>query len=464
MDRASAVERSTIQRKDGLWLGMLLAGAMTLGLHGLLTSYGYIGQDFVLHRYLIESYPEGFSYRQTNPPTLYWLGALIRNHLTGTYYLETLGLVLLALNTAALWVFYRLIWEAIASRPLRFAAAALVTFVPFRVIHALVISSDAFTVPVFVAAAGCTLALFRNPRRAGAWIVLSVVLSLGMVMKYSLVGLLPAITFALVPALWRLRGSAGIWRATGLGLAALALPSAIFLWEMHESDKVSGATTYGHWKASGTPSIMRWEDILLLKPNDRRLFSAPEYFRDKLYENRAYSYAGLLHITSFTDSQNYFQTVPDGISTGLRNRVQLDPGRKRAGLSKRLQVWSVRWNLPLSVLALAGTVVVLMLAVPVLLFGWNVIAPGAAVLVALGFGVYAPIFFSFTQLDDPYTPGFWLPRLVLPALLVFLCLGFVLLDAVQSRLARWPRLQTLLPRLALAHVLIACGLFVGFLG
>lgn len=453
-----------MQRADLPWLAAILAGAVALGLHGLLMSYGYIGQDFQFHRNLIQTYPASFSYRETNPPTLYWLGALIRNHVTATYYLETLGLVLLALNTAALWAFYRLIWEAIASRPLRFAAAALITFVPFRVIHALVISSDAFTIPVFAAAACCTLALLRNPRRTGAWIVLSAVLSLGMVMKYSLVGLLPAITFALAPALGRLRASAGIRRAAGLGLVALALPSAIFLREMHESDKVNGATTYGHWKAPGTPSIMRWEDILLLKPSDRRLFSAPEYFRDQLYEDRAYSYAGLLHITSFTDSQNFFQKVPDGVSTGLRNRAQDDPGRKRTGLSQALQAWSVRWNLPLSLLALAGTVVVLVLAVPALLFDWNAITPGAAVLAALGFGVYAPIFFSFTRLGDPYTPGYWLPRLVLPALLVFLCLGFVLLDGVQSRLGRWPRLQVLLPRLALAHVLVACGLFAGFLG
>jgi hypothetical protein len=52
---------------------------------------------------------------------------------------------------------------------------------------------------------------------------------------------------------------------------------------------------------------------------------------------------------------------------------------------------------------------------------------------------------------------------VMPAVLAFLCLGYVLLELVQARLARWPRLQALLPRAALAHGLVACGLSVGFL-
>jgi hypothetical protein len=103
-------------------------------------------------------------------------------------------------------------------------------------------------------------------------------------------------------------------------------------------------------------------------------------------------------------------------------------------------------------------------AVPALLSGRWMIRPGAAVLAALGFAVYAVIFFSLTNLGDPYTPGYWLPRLVLPGLLSFLCLGFVLLDGVLSRLPRWPRLQALVPRLALAYVAVACGLFIGFLG
>jgi 4-amino-4-deoxy-L-arabinose transferase-like glycosyltransferase len=462
MERTGPVGTGTIGRKDAIWLGLILAGAVALGLHGIL-HYGYIGQDFPLHLRLIQTYPDGFSFRETNPPALYWLGALIREKVTATYHLETLGLVLLALNTAALWGFYCLIWTALASRPLRFAAAAVITFVPFRVIHAVVISSDAFTVPVFAAAACGTIALLRHPGRVGWWLTLAAVLSLGMLMKYSLVGLLPAIAFALVPALWRSRADGRLMPRSALGLAALALPSAIFLWEMRESDRVQGATTYGHWKVPGTPSIMRWEDILLLKRSDRRLLSAPEYFRDKLYDERVYSYAGLLHVTTFTDSHNYFQTVPTDISTGLDHRRQDDPGRTRTGRSQTLQTWAVHWTLPLSLLALFGSLAALAAAGPVLLLGGSAIPPGAAVLAVLGFGVYAPIFFSFTQLGDPYTPGYWLPRLVMPAVLAFLCLGYVMFDLGQARLHRWPRLQALLPRVALAHGLLACALFVGFL-
>jgi 4-amino-4-deoxy-L-arabinose transferase-like glycosyltransferase len=444
------------------WLGLLLVGSAGLGLHGLL-NYGYIGQDFPLHRHLIESYPDGYSFRETNPPVLYWLGALIRHHVTTTHYLEALGLILLALNTLALAGFYRVIRAAIGHPTLRLAAATLVTFVPVRVIHAMVISSDAFTLPVFAATACCTLDLRRNPRRISRWLGLTVVLTLGMAMKYSLVGLLPPVAFALGTTLWRngrgTRGSTAAWLAI-----ALALPTMVFLGEMRESAKVGGATTSGHWKAPGTPSIMRWQDILLPKPNDWRLLYAPEYFKDGLYLDRAYSYAGLLIVTTFTDSQNFLQQVPPGVSTAWDQRVQEDPGRQRAGLSRRLQRWSVRWNLPLALLTLAGTMATLVWAIPALVGGAGRVREGAALLAILSGGVYAPIFFSFTSLGDPYTPGYWHPRLVLAALVGFLVLGYVLLDVAHARLAHRPRVQALLPRLALGHAFVSAAIFVGFLG
>lgn len=462
MDSSPPAGAPLIGRTDRLWLAGILLLSVVLELRGIVGSYGYIGQDFPNHHHLIVDYPDAYSYRETNPPFLYWLGSLLRHHVTATYYLEALALLLLALNTLALWGAYHLIWEAIPNRALRFAAAALVTLVPFRMVHAIVISADALTYPVFVAAALATLALWRRPRQTAGWVVLAVVLSLGVVMKYSLVGLLPPVALALAPAVWRSRAGGGWVRPAALGLAALALPSALFLWEMRESDRVQGSTTYGHWKVPGTPSIMRWEDILLLKPTDPKLLSAPEYFRDRIYENRAYSYAGLLHLATFTDTHNYLQTVPSHLPTGWKDRLKVDPVRFRTPLAQRLQAWAVRWTLPLSLLAVAGTLLALTAAIPALLLGWNSLAPGAALLAALGFGVYAPIFFSFTSLGDPYTPGYWLPRLVLPAVLSFLCLGLWLVGAGVSRLGRWPRLQAWLPRLVLTHVLVACALFVGF--
>jgi 4-amino-4-deoxy-L-arabinose transferase-like glycosyltransferase len=331
------------------------------------------------------------------------------------------------------------------------------------VIHAVVISADAFTIPVFAVAAWCLVRLAEGERPRLSCVTLGLVLTLGLFLKYTVVGLLPPAALVLGLTLWKRPPASGRISLALAGGLALALPAAVFLWEMDQSNQVKGVTTYGHWRVATEPVVMRWQDILLLKPSDRKLLDAPEYFRDELYGHRAYSYAGLLHTTAFTDSQNYFQEVPDGMTTGLRNRNQDDLVRQRTPLSHRLQVLSVRWTLPLSALALAGTVYCGLAFIPSLLLGRGGLNASAAILTGTALSVYAPIFLSFTRLGDPYTAGYWLPRLVLPALLVFFCLGFVLLDTGLPRLARWPRLQALLPRVVLAHVLIACGLFAGFL-
>ncbi len=462
MERASPGGSVTIGGKDWLWLGLMLAGALALGLHGIL-HYGYIGQDYVLHRNVLLSYPASFTYALTNPPGLYWLGWVIRTWISQTYCLELLALVSLILNTAALAVLYALIWRAISSRSLRLAAAALITFVPFRVIHSVVIASDAFSIPVFAAAAWCMVRLTDGDRSRLHCLLLGLVLTLGMLLKYTVVGLLPPAAVVLALTLWKHPPAAGRRSLALIGAAALALPMAVFLWQMDQSNRVMGMTTYGHWRIPTEPVVMRWQDILLLKSSDRKLFAAPEYFRDELFGHRAYSYAGLLHVTSFTDSQNYFQKVPEGLATGLRDRNQGDLVRHRTPLSHRLQVLAVSGTLPLSLLALAGTLAGGLAFLPSLIFGRGGLNPSAAILTGAALAVYAPIFFSFTRLGDPYTPGYWLPRLVMPSLLVFLCLGLVLLDVLLRRLGRWPQLQVLLPRLFLTHVLVACGLFVGFL-
>ncbi len=46
---------------------------------------------------------------------------------------------------------------------------------------------------------------------------------------------------------------------------------------------------------------MRLQDIFLLKRADLNLLRAPTYYADKPYEPYRYSYAGLLHVSAYTD-------------------------------------------------------------------------------------------------------------------------------------------------------------------
>jgi len=446
-----------------MFLGFLAAVGTAVGLRGIYR-YGYIGQDFLVHLHLIQSFPRlpwSILYVQTTPPGLYWLGSLIRNHVSSFHFLEVIALAFLAFNIAGLWIIYGLLWRSIASWQMRYSAAAFATLIPFRVVHSIVIAADAFALPIFALVALFTLRLFGNPRSLGSWVAVSLCLSIGMVCKYTFSGMLPAVALLLAVAVGtRLRkGERLRWGV--VGVLALALPSEVFLLEMAESSRVSGTVTSLVWLRKGEAPVMRWNDILLPKRGDLGLLSAPEFFRDKIYEVRKYSYPGLLHVSSFTDVMNLFQQPPTEIPTEWAARVQKPFLRDRTALSQAFQAWSVRWCLVYSALAVAGTLYCGVLSAASLALRRPLLPDATVVITVLAVGFFSPVFFTLTRVTDPYEGAYWLPRLVLPALLVFFTLGFVALDSL-CRSATPPRTTFL--NVFAGFTLVACLLFVGVLG
>src|SRR5208283_2174657 len=171
---------------------------------------------------------------------------------------------------------------------------------------------------------------------------------------------------------------------------------------------------------------------------------------------------GLLHVSSFTDVLECFQP-PKTKSTDW-NTTTVDPiARDRSPLSQALQTVAVRWCVVYSALAIAGTLFCVVLSGLALALGRALLADAAVVLTALATGFFLPILLSLHELTNPYVSGYWLPRLILPALLVFFTLGFVMLDSGCPHLGRL--------RLALerslwpfcAFTLAVCLLFIGFL-
>jgi hypothetical protein len=461
---------STIQQanpftaRDRLFLGLLVSVGFAVGLRGIF-HYGYIGQDFLVHLRLILAFPSlptWILYVQTTPPGLYWFGSLVHAYIP-THFLEAMALAFLVFNAAGLWIFYGFLWNSIVNWQLRYSAAALATFVPFRLIHSIVIAADALALPLFALAALFALRVFARPGSVGAWVGLSLSLSVGMVCKYTFAGMLPAAAVLLAAAIrWRLpMGERFRWSV--VGFLALALPSEIFLLEMHESSRAKGTMTDLVWLKNGEPAVMRWRDILLLKENDLRLLSAPEYFRDKIYEVRKYSYLGLLHAYSFTDSMNLFQPPPDSTSTDWGQRAHMPFPRDRTARSQTLQMWSVRWCLVYSALAVAGTLSCGALTAWSLLRRVPLIPDATVVIAVLAVGFFSPVFLTLTLVNDPYAGAYWSPRLVLPALLVFLSLGFVALDLLCQQRARCRRVPRLFLHFCAGYTLVACLLFVGFL-
>ena len=463
LQTAGIQREDSFSRRDLLFLVLLSAAGFAVGLRGI-SHYGYIGQDFAFNRDRILSFSRSFAYSETNPPAFYWFGSFIRNHVSSAHYLQAIALANLTLNSAALWLIYGFLWKGMHRLQLRYAAAAFATLVPFRVIHSVVLAADAFTLPVFAVAAYFTLRLFGNPRSVLSWAGMTLSLCVGLLCKYTFVGLLPPVALLLSIAIWRRlpRGERLLW--SGIGILAVALPTGLLAFQLIEGAKANSYhLTRKPWLPKDLPPAMRWSDILTLQKSDLRLLSAPDYYGGALYGFRAYSYIGLLHVSSFTDVLECFQPPPRTGSTDW-NRTTVDPiARTRSPLSQSLQTVAVRWCIVYSALAIVGTLFCTVLSGLSLLFGRPMLADAVVVITALAIGFFLPVLLSLHELTNPYVSGYWLPRLILPALLVFFALGFVMLDSFCHHLERLERAPDRSLWLFGSYTLAVCLLFVGFL-
>jgi hypothetical protein len=456
---------SPIAGRDRIFLGGLSCVALWVGVRGIL-KMGFVGQDFVYHRALILLFhyePLARSYKYTNPPALYWFGSMVHDHVSASQYLAVMAMAFLILNVAALWLVYGFLWKSIVNPQLRYCAASFATLVPFRVVHSVVIASDAFTIPIFALAALFTLRLFANPRSVLSWAALSLSLTAGMFCKYTFAGLLAPVALLVGWSLaFRLaRGERLRWGL--IGALSLALPIEVLLLEVHESAEQGGMLTDHGWIRKGDPPVMRWRDILLLKASDLNLLSAPDYFGGRVFENRKYSYLGLLHASSVTDISNFFQPPSPAAVAGLGDFWRPPIPRGRTALSQALQVFSVRWCVVFSALALGGTLFCGALSGASLLARKPLVADSIVVVTALAVGFYLPVFLALPRVQDAYTGGYWTPRLVMPAVLVFFSLGFVLLDFALGRLQGSHPAPRVFLALFSCYTAVACAAFVGFL-
>jgi hypothetical protein len=448
-------------RADWVFLGIVSAFGFALGLVGI-WHYGYNAQDFAVHREEIRTYPRTIYYAINYSLALGWLGSLIRARVTTAHDLEAIALVFLVLNTAALWFVYRLIWLTLSRPALRYAAAAFATFVPFRVTTAVALAADAFTLPVFAVAAFCVVRLYSDPRRPWIWACLGIVLILGVLCKFSLVSLLPPTTLLVLVAIRRRLPSGG--RLPWVMAASLALAPAVIVCEfqLRESIRVHGEVDGVEWLPRDMPPVMRWSDLLLPGVADFRLLSAPDYFKGKLYMDRAFSYPGLLHVASFSDVLSNFQPPPT-ISTDWDHRYQLHIVRDRSARSQVLQEISVRAGLVFSILALTGLAFASVGSMASLVTGRPLVPDAVCVLTLLAISCYGQIFLSLPQLRHPYPEGYWLPRLVIPSLLVFFLLGFFLVERAAGLLERRGRPPGPFLVAFAGYTFAACLIFCGFL-
>jgi hypothetical protein len=384
------------------------------------------GQDFAGHMAVLESVANGtFLWSGTNPPGSYlvahWIGKLVSRQ----YDIELTSLFFLALNLAVLWPLDRTLKRLRVSSDTRLACLLVLIFVPFWVVHAVVFSADAATVPLFFAAYRLTIDILKRVD-AGAPVLprasaLALVLLVGIFTKYSFCFLMAAVALVFTYEAWRRRSS-----IVAVCLLSLLPALGMGAYEYKRAADAESATLHGHYLKEGEEPSMSVSDLVLPKRADRGLLAAPQYFEDKVYERHRYGYWGLLHLTTFTDVMNWFQTPAPDVPVLGPNRPRTYVTRQRHTLAHYANVGSVNFALPLSLIAVIGVVASAGRAAREL---WSRTSlSDGSILLCYALSFYLTIFGSLPRIATAYEHGYWLPRLVMPSLVSFLLLGFAVLD------------------------------------
>jgi hypothetical protein len=171
---------------------------------------------------------------------------------------------------------------------------------------------------------------------------------------------------------------------------------------------------------------MTYASQLAIRSTDRVIFTAPVLYTEHrdvpageidLVVDNSVSYGPLLHLGIFSDVLNFA-----GNNKVLR--------RPRPPAEAAFSRGSVRLGLPFSI----GTVASIVSLSALFLVGWfrpvRFPSPAATVWLVLGLAWYLPLTAILPFVHHAYAWGYWLPRLVLPALWVFLLLGFERFEAV----------------------------------
>lgn len=428
--RATTNESTWLARPRVLW-------AWALGISFLLSVFAvfrgaYVGPDYNTHLAHILQVKKMFEFSAMDPPVFGIIGhgflwLLGRNNA----FVITLSIFQAAINTLALWWFFRYSQPRFKSPLLHLAFVFFLTFLPVRIIHAVCIGTDWLMVPLFV------LVLFlverflseetSTPKNA---VLIGLTLAVGVWSKYSFVALLPGVFVIFAFLWWNRRWS--LKRFVTICVLSLMLPSVLLLYGYWKSSRVRGFTTEGIWLPKDKTAEMDYKDLFLVKRADLQLFKAPEMFTPQPEDMGQYhygyrvahkhSYLALSHMSTFTDTQNIFQDLP--IPQSVDRHLIPDYHRRRA------------WKTPVNMASMAlGTLwtALALIGTPFVLFGaarhlWKGKLEREDVTALLGTAYFLLMFLPIPFLFSSVVWGYWTPRLILPALLFFFWAAFLFLD------------------------------------
>ncbi len=377
------------------------------------------GQDFDFHAGFTKELMQRtdgtwFKMDSTSRPLLYWLGGACERYTHGAYAYELAAMIGMLAGLPALVVLHISMRRFIVRPELRVAVLVLMTLLPVNVIVGVVYSGDLFALLPYAVVGW---ALVRSLEAATEWgsfgyaVVGGLMLAAANFAKFTFL-LMPYAVMAATVLVWRW-GRVPSRRVLLILLLVAVLPFGVGALIQKKSDReLAGEEVRHEFMFAGTGE-MTWRSLLGLKASDARVFDAPGYFDATVVDGNptqlliapnGYSYPALLHLAAFTDVLDY------------ANQGGNDQGVLRPEPQKKFSQWSVRGGVVWSVLAVFS-VVALAGRLVGSVFGPKLAPPtSVAVWAVLGAGWFLPLVLPLPYVHNAYYWGYWLPRLVVPAL------------------------------------------------
>jgi hypothetical protein len=402
----------------GVIILLALAVQISAALRG-----GAIGQDFPIHygnMLLAAGSPVRWifgAYQRTNPPLFCCFGALVFKAVGKDAWPYVIGVINACLNVPALVGIY-VISRWLLTRPvLRLSLLCFIAFLPAFQITSVVFAADTYCQTPFVGALIAIVAFLSGRigfRTMAVWLTAAVAVLVSL--KYTAVCLIPAgiVTFIVIGWIrrttWRSALSAAIIYTLVTGLLA-------GYWIKQQPANISDHFEERMGRALGPSNQMNLRSILFFRYGDLSLLGAPAYWKlvaddphdpRSLFHANYFSYPGLLCLATFSDVLNIFQPKPKGVLYGQRTKYKQRLTQLASGLGVVCFI-GIFIGFLFSVVQSArelflnrgpGESAILILAT--FAFSWHVL-----IIVLLMTVTMATAF------------GYWLPRLILPSLMVY---------------------------------------------
>ena len=411
----------SLDRRELAALVLILSSFVALAANAVSHGTTY-GQDFPLHEAETLKFQEGprwFFLDPTSRPLLYAVGSLCLR-LAGASGFALASYVFVALAVVALCLLHDALRSFVDAPVVRLSAIALIAFLPVTVVTTVVYASDALALLPFALTAWSLLRCLtpaQSRETASAALVCCIALCLGNLAKATFMPL--PLGVAAVLALQVRRGALTARQALRIGAITVAIPLAFGFWLSSKAKAAEASAPARHtfdWKGTGEMTV---GSLLLPKAGDLRILQAPTYFptpdpnsreRTLVTTDNALSYPALLHLGVFSDVMNL-------AGNNVVNRTARPP---RQATASRLGVaWGVVTSVATLVVLLGLTASIARgLLNPAVLPGL-----GQTIFVILGSVWYLPLVVILPFVHHAYEWGYWLPRLVLPAVWVFFLLG-----------------------------------------